>query len=294
MNRLKAYLTLARPHQYLKNGFIFFPLFFGHRLYDLQALGLAFSAFVAFCAVASSAYVFNDICDREADRRHPLKRLRPLAKGTIDLGGAVCFLILLLSLSLLLYLLLLPRNFIFILGSYLVLNLLYSWKLKHLAIIDVVCIGLGFVLRIFAGGIAVNIWPSHWLVLMTFLLALFLALAKRRDDLLLAAGGDKTRRCLDGYSLEFVSLSMGIMAAVIIVSYTLYTVSPEVMVKHRADDLYLTTLWVIIGLLRYLQITFVFQKSGSPTHVLIKDLFLKIIILLWIGSFYLLLYKIGY
>ncbi len=294
MNRLKAYLTLARPHQYLKNGFIFFPLFFGHRLFDLQALGLAFSAFLAFCAAASSVYVFNDICDREADRRHPVKKLRPLASGTIELGGAVCFLVLLLSLSLLIYLLWLPRNFIIILGSYLVLNLAYSWKLKHLAILDVVCIGLGFVLRIFAGGAAVNIWPSHWLVMMTFLLALFLALAKRRDDLLLAACGNKTRRCLDGYSLEFVSLSMGIMAAVIIVSYTLYTVSPEVMIKHQANELYLTTLWVIIGLLRYLQVTFVFQKSGSPTLILIKDLFLQIVLLLWIGSFYLLLYKVGY
>jgi 4-hydroxybenzoate polyprenyltransferase len=294
MNRFKAYLTLARPHQYLKNGFIFFPLFFGHRLYDLEALGLACSAFLAFCAAASSAYVFNDICDREADRRHPVKRWRPLASGALDLGGAVGFLLLLLSLSVVLSLWLLPRSFIIILGAYLLLNLFYSWKLKHLAILDVVCIGLGFVLRIFAGGVAVNIWPSHWLVMMTFLLALFLALAKRRDDLLLAACGDKTRKCLDGYSLEFVSLSMGIMAAVIIVSYTLYTVSPEVMIKHQAPDLYLTTLWVIIGLLRYLQVTFVFQESGSPTHVLIKDLFLQIVLLLWIGSFYLLLYKLGY
>ena len=129
--------------------------------------------------------------------------------------------------------------------------------------------------------------------MLTFLLALFLALSKRRDDLLWAFREHKTILTLDGYSLEFVTLSMVLMSAVIIVSYILYTVSPEVIAKHGTNKLYLTTFWVIIGLLRYMQITFMEQKSGPPTLVLLKDFFLQAIILLWMGSFYLLLYIFG-
>jgi len=128
---------------------------------------------------------------------------------------------------------------------------------------------------------------------MTFLLALFLALSKRRDDLILAAQGHNCRKSLDGYNLEFVSLSMGFMASVILVSYILYTVSPEVVSKYETRQLYLTAFWVVLGLLRYMQITFVREGSGSPTLVLLKDGFLQTVLLLWIGSFYLLLYGIG-
>lgn len=294
LNKLKALVQLARPHQYLKNGFIFLPLFFGHRLHDLQALTPACWAFAAFCLGASSVYVINDLHDVEEDRQHPVKKLRPLAAGIItrqEAGGlAAGFMVLSLAVA---WLFLGPR-FLLPLGAYVLLNLVYSYGLKHLAIIDVVCIAVGFVLRVYAGGLAADIPPSHWLVLMTFLLALFLALAKRRDDLLLTVNGPQVRRNLDGYSLEFVSLSMVLMAAVVIVSYILYTVSPEVVAKHGTNDVYLTTIWVIMGLLRYMQITFVEQRSGSPTLVLLKDSFLQVIILLWLLSFYLIFYVFGH
>ena len=177
-----------------------------------------------------------------------------------------------------------------ILGIYIFLNTFYSLKLKHFAVIDVTTVAIGFVLRVFAGGFAIGILPSHWLVLMTFLLALFMSLAKRRDDLLLARCGNPHRKSLDGYNLEFVSGAMMVMAAVTIVSYILYTVSPDVIQKHGTANLYLSTFWVIIGLLRYMQVTFVREKSGSPTQVLLRDRFLQLVIFLWLLTFLGLIY----
>ncbi|MFH2070794.1 MAG: prenyltransferase, partial [Elusimicrobiota bacterium] len=158
------------------------------------------------------------------------------------------------------------------------LNVLYSFFLKHVAIVDIILIAIGFVLRVNGGGIAANVDISHWIVIMTFLVALFLALAKRRDDLILSQNGMNTRNNIDGYTHEFISLSMGIMASVIIVSYILYTVSAEIQQKYDTHSLYITAFWVLAGILRYLQITFVKQKSGSPTLILMKDIFLQGII----------------
>ena len=177
-----------------------------------------------------------------------------------------------------------------ILGSYLVLNLIYSFNLKHLAVLDVFCIALGFVLRVYAGGVAAGVVISHWLVALTFLLALFLALGKRRDDLLQTNAGNSVRKSLDGYNLEFVGLAMGVMAAVIIVAYFLYTISPDTIARHGTDQLYLTSFWVILGLLRYFQITLVEERSGSPTIIFLKDTFLQITIIFWLLSFFLLHY----
>ncbi|OGP75608.1 MAG: prenyltransferase [Deltaproteobacteria bacterium RBG_13_58_19] len=287
MRFFKPYLQLARPHQYFKNAFVWLPLFFGYKLLDSQAIWLTFWTFLAFCLAASSVYVFNDLKDISEDRQHPVKSCRPLASGAIKPSQAVIFLAILLLLALALVAAFLPPLIFLIMGAYLVLNTVYSLFLKHLAIIDVFCIALGFVLRIFAGGLAAKVPVSHWLVIMTFLLALFLALAKRRDDLLLLAEGHNTRKSLDGYSLEFIQTSMAIMAAVIIVSYILYTVSPETISKHGTDQLYLTSFWVIVGLLRYLQITLVEGRSGSPTEILIKDHLLQAIIVLWLLCFFL-------
>ncbi len=290
MARLQSYLHLLRPHQYIKNGFIWLPLFFGHKIYDLVSVLQTLAAFVSFCLMASAVYVLNDLKDLEEDRRHPTKRQRPLAAGKINRAEATFLGFLCAGLSVAAAVAFLDKRFCLILASYLLLNVAYSWALKRVAIVDVVCIAVGFVLRVFAGGIAAEVWPSHWLVLMTFLLALFLGLAKRRDDLLLENSGCRIRKCLDGYNMEFISLSMALMAAVIVVSYILYSVSPEVTSKHHTESLYLTVFWVILGLLRYLQITFVRQQSGSPSVILLKDHFLQVVILLWLVSCYLILY----
>lgn len=290
MTSLKLYWELARPHQYVKNGFVWLPIFFGYRLSDWQALQQTALAFLVFCLAASSVYVFNDLWDAAEDRQHPVKRHRPLASGELRPAQAVRFLALLLAGAGILAGAFLPVTFLVILGSYLVLNLAYSLCLKHFAVVDVVCISLGFVLRVYAGGVAAGVPISHWIVALTFLLALFLALGKRRDDLSLAADGHGARKSLDGYNQEFVGLAMGVMAAVIIVAYLLYTVSPDTIRKHGTDKLYLTTFWIIVGLLRYFQITLVDGRSGSPTKIFLNDRFLQLVMVWWLLSFLVLHY----
>lgn len=291
MAKLSEYIRLARPNHYVKNGFVWIPLFFGHKLNDFQAVLHTFWAFLAFCLIASVVYILNDLLDLEEDRLHPVKKLRPIASGAITAKEAMLFLLALFVLAITVSFIFLSRNLLFILTAYLFLNLAYSVSLKHVAIIDVVCISIGFVLRVFAGGIAAEVPVSHWLVIMVFLLAVFLALAKRRDDLVLnSQGHNNVRKSLHKYNLDFVSHSMVAMTSITIVSYILYTVSPEVIAKHGTNKLYLTTFWVVIGFLRYMQITFVDQKSGSPTIILLKDAFMQVVIVLWLITYYLLIY----
>lgn len=291
MDKLYDYIRLCRPHQYLKNGFIWLPIFFANALTHGPALFSTFLAFAAFCLISSTTYVINDVKDLEEDRRHPVKRIRPLASGAVMKKEAVWIALVLFAGSMTIAVVGLPAACAYILMGYLLLNIAYSQGLKRIPIVDIVCIAVGFVLRIFAGGMAARIDISPWIVIMTFLLALFLALAKRRDDLLLAGRGNKVRKAIDGYNLEFISLAMGVMASVIIVAYILYTVSPEVVAKHGTEKLYISAIWVLVGLLRYLQITFVEEKSGSPTLVLIKDYLLQGIIVLWLANIFILLYR---
>ncbi len=291
MNKLKAYIQLCRPHQYVKNGFIWLPIFFGYRLTEPQAVAMTFLAFVAFSLMSSAIYAINDLKDREDDRRHPVKKNRPIARGDLSPADAVRTALFLFATALAVAYVWLPTASFFVLMAYMLLNIAYSQGLKHIPIIDIVCIAAGFVLRIFAGCTATQVPISPWIVIMTFLLALFLALAKRRDDLLLTDQGIGVRKAIDGYNLEFISLAMGTMASVIIVAYILYTVSPEIVAKHGTHNLYITGIWVLLGLLRYLQITFVEEKSGSPSLVLMKDILLQAVIVLWLVNIFILLYR---
>jgi decaprenyl-phosphate phosphoribosyltransferase len=293
LNKANFYLQLARPRQFVKNGFVLLPIFFGGKLGDLGALEQTLIAFAAFCLAAGGVYVLNDLKDIQEDRQHPAKKNRPLASGAIPPRRAMIFMAVLLLLAAWAGTLLPKPDFLLILGAYLLLNVAYSFFLKHQAIIDVVCIALGFVLRVLAGGVAAVVPVSHWIVIMTFLLAIFLAMAKRRDDLLLAAEGHSPRRSMDGYSLEFVSVSMAVMAAVIIVAYLLYTVSPDTIQKHGTNQLYLTGFWVVVGLLRYLQLALVENRTGSPSKIFLQDHFLQAVLSLWILSFFFLLYNFG-
>jgi 4-hydroxybenzoate polyprenyltransferase len=291
MEKLSAYIRLCRIHQYPKNGFIWLPVFFGNELMNPDALLSTLIAFCAFSLIASTTYVINDAKDIEDDRRHPVKKKRPLASGIVRKKEAAVLAVGLFAGSMTISLMSLPLVCTYIMMAYLLLNVAYSHGLKHIPIVDIVCIAIGFVLRIFAGGSASHIHISPWIVIMGFLLACFLALAKRRDDLLLAGQGNQVRRAIDGYNLEFISLAMGMMASVIIVSYILYTVSPEVVAKHGTGKLYISGIWVLLGLLRYLQITFVEEESGSPSLVLLRDHLLQGVIVLWLVNIYWLLYN---
>ncbi len=288
-----ALFQMARPHHYVKNAFVWLPLFFGHKLNDPHAALATLFAFLAFCLAASAVYVLNDIRDVDEDRCHPRKKFRPLARGTLKVSHAALLMAVLVLLSLAISSMLLPKAFLGVIFAYLLLNVAYSLYLKQFAIVDLVCISVGFVLRVVGGGGAADVAVSRWIVVMTFLLAVFLALGKRRDDLLLAAAGNGGRKSLDGYSMEFVSLAMIALTSVIIVSYILYTISPEIIGKHGTPNLYLSSFWVIVGFIRYLQVVFVSKKSGSPTRLLLEDHGLKCIIGGWLLTVYALIYGIG-
>ncbi len=287
------YLKLLRVNQYIKNFFIFLPLFFDLKLMEISLLVKALGSFAAFCLVASSVYILNDMRDIESDKAHPLKCRRPLASGAVSIRtGQGIFIILVVSgLGVASFL---NFNLFLLLSLYFIINIFYSMGLKHIAPLDIFIIALGFLFRLLAGthyaGIT-DVYPSHWIIIMTFLLALFLAFAKRRDDVLLKKEGKKTRRAVSGYSLEFINSAMSIMAAVIIVAYILYSVSPAVANHFGSDKLYLTVLFVILGMFRYLQLTFVFNRSGNPTEVVLKDRFLQLTIMGWVAMFLFIAYQ---
>ncbi|MDI6616246.1 MAG: UbiA family prenyltransferase, partial [Syntrophaceae bacterium] len=200
---MKEYLSLLRIPQYLKNLFIFLPLFFALQLANVHLLGRAGLAFVFFCLLASGVYIFNDYHDREEDRRHPKKKIRPLAAGRVAAGSALALGALLTAAGLA-GAWLLDVSLLYLFLMYLILNIFYTLKLKHVPLLDIFIIALGFVVRIFVGGVVTGVRIYPWIIVMTFLLSLFLALGKRRDDVLIFLNsGEKARKSVDGYTLSF-------------------------------------------------------------------------------------------
>ena len=288
--KIKDLIKLMRPHQYIKNFFIFLPLFFALKITDTSLLLNAVIAFIAFSLTASAIYTLNDYHDIEEDRQHPKKRDRPLASGAISKSQSIVIMVVLAVAGFIL-MASLSLKATAILAAYVIMNIAYSFYLKHVAILDVVIIAIGFVLRLFIGSAVTDIPLSMWIVIMTFLLALFMALAKRRDDVLIYLDtGKKMRKVIDGYNLQFLDTAMAIMASVVIVSYTIYTTTAEVVARVHSEYLYLTSLFVILGIMRYLQVAFVLKDSGSPTKIVLKDRFIQFTLLGWIITFTWILY----
>ena len=288
-------IRLIRPQQWLKNVFVMVPMFFGGSLLDISDIRASVLTFIAYSFVASSVYCFNDINDVEADRRHPVKCRRPLASGAMSMGAARALMALTLLLACAVTALLGDLQHVLRVGGvllfYYVMNLCYCAKLKQYAIIDVCVVAFGFVLRVLAGGYATDIAPSKWLVLMTFLLTLFLSFAKRRDDVLrMNETGEPPRKNTIRYNLTFINQAITITAAVTLVCYIMYTVSPEVTVRFHSDMLYLTSVFVLLGLLRYMQITVVDKKSGDPTKMMLRDRFTQLVVVAWALTFMVLIY----
>lgn len=288
-------LKLIRPHQWLKNVFVLIPMFFGGSLLDPEDIRASLLTFLAYSFVASSVYCFNDINDVEADRRHPVKCKRPLASGAVSMSTAWMLMALMFVLAALMTALLGDRGHILKVGGvllfYYILNICYCAKLKQYAIVDVCIVAFGFVLRVLAGGFATDITLSKWLVLMTFLLTLFLSFAKRRDDVLrMNETGEPPRKNTIRYNLTFINQAITITASVTLVCYIMYTVSPEVVARLGSDLLYLTSVFVLLGLLRYMQITVVDKKSGDPTKIMLRDRFTQLVVVLWALTFLILIY----
>ena len=295
MSYMNNILKLIRPHQWLKNVFVLIPMFFGGSLLDPEDIRASVLTFLAYSFVASSVYCFNDINDVEADRRHPVKCKRPLASGAVSMGTAWMLMALMFVLAALMTVLLGDRGHILKVGGvllfYYILNICYCAKLKQYAIVDVCIVAFGFVLRVLAGGFATDITLSKWLVLMTFLLTLFLSFAKRRDDVLrMNETGEPPRKNTIRYNLTFINQAITITASVTLMCYIMYTVSPEVVARLGSDLLYLTSVFVLLGLLRYMQITVVDKKSGDPTKIMLRDRFTQLVVVLWALTFLILIY----
>ena len=289
---IKDYIALLRIPQYSKNLFIFLPLFFAQQMQEPERLFKVFLAFLGFCLLASAVYILNDLCDIEEDRHHPKKKYRPLPAGRITKGSAIGLMVCLLALGIsIAYILSLQMFYLCLL--YIILNLAYSVKLKHIPILDIMIIAICFVIRIFVGGAVGGVPIYIWIVIMTFLLALFIALGKRRDDVIIfIETNNMLRKSINGYNLRFIDASMMVMAAVVVVAYLMYTVSPEITAKFKTDKLYITSIFVLMGVMRYLQITMLEENSGRPTEILLKYIFIQMSIIGWILSFAILIYGV--
>ena len=286
---LTPLIKLIRPQQWAKNLFLFIPAFFAGALFDTSLFFRLILAFLAFSAVSSAVYVLNDYRDIEADRNHPTKRNRPLASGAIAVSVAIPLMLGLAAIGLLIAFWLSPW-FLAVLLLYVAINIGYSFGLKHVAILDILLVASGFLLRTVSGGFVADVPISQWLIIMIFLLALFLGLAKRRDDVVIGeTSGTVMRRSVEHYNLEFVNACLTMLAGIIIVAYLMYTISDEV-VARLGEYLYFTCVFVIAGMMRYLQISLVENNSGSPTKLLYSDVFLKITLAGWVLSFFVLLY----
>jgi decaprenyl-phosphate phosphoribosyltransferase len=279
-----------RIKHWVKNLFMFIPVFFAGEILSFELYGPLFIGFLTFGLVASSIYIVNDLRDIENDRIHPKKRFRPLAAGTVSPQVAiwVATILLVSGFGFGWYL---DAKFCLILGIYFLMNLSYSLGLKNIPILDVIIVSIGFVLRIKCGSVISDIPLSQWIIIMVFLLAVFIAIAKRRDDLIIKeASGNDMRAVSKIYSKEYLGTMLAMFSGIIVVSYLMYTLSPEVIARMGTYRLFYTSLFVVAGIMRYLQLALINNNTGSPVELLISDRFLQACIVLWVLSFYLLIY----
>lgn len=288
-SRPAALLALMRPRHWAKNAFVLAPLFFSEEFKVAASVLDAAGAFAIFCLCSSAVYALNDYRDRAEDRLHPLKRTRPLATGELRGRDALAVAAASLGAAAAIGIALgLPGPFWAVMGGYLAINAAYSLWLRHIELVDVCVIAAGFVLRVLAGTTALGIAASQWIVLAAGLLALLLAIGKRRVDL--GHESAEARRSLSGYSMEFIDVALAALAASVIGFYALFTLSDYALARFGSDQLYLTTFPVVIGILRYLQLVIAHGRDGSPTDIALEDRPLQAIVLIWAIAFALIAY----
>lgn len=284
---MRSILKLIRPHQYLKNGFVLLGPLFAHQ-WNFLTLTHALLAFLAFCCMASAVYVLNDLVDIEADRAHPVKCRRPLPSGKISLATAKGLLGILVVASVLVSQLVSSWVTLFVV-AYFVINIFYSWHLKHVVILDVFLISSGFMLRILAGTVGLGIAPSAWLLLCGLMVTLFLGFAKRRAELLMlesteGANNSLTRRVLDDYSPQMLEQFIAVTAACTIIAYGLYTVSPQTVETHGSNYLIYTLPFVVYGIFRYMFLLHRRDKGNDTAKDLVQDYHLILTVVAWVGT----------
>lgn len=284
-------IVSLRPDQWTKNLIVFAALIFAVKLLDPAALALASAAFLIFCVLSGCVYLINDVSDREADRQHPLKRLRPIASGALSTSTALTWAIG-LSVAALAAAYVLQPLFGLVAASYLALFVLYTYRLKHVVILDVMSIAIGFVLRALAGGLVIGVPVSDWLLVCTVLGALFLGLAKRRHEItMLGDGASGHRRILEEYDPYLLDQMIAIVAAATLVVYVIYCASPETAQRFGTQLLVLTTPFPIYGIFRYLYLVHRKHGGGSPSDMLLRDRPLLSCVALWGIAVILIIYR---
>ncbi len=278
-----ALIRSLRPEQWLKNGFVLAPLVFSGLLDDPNAWARSLLAVAAFCAASSAVYLVNDVLDREADRSHPSKCNRPIASGEVSVGAALATSVILAAAAMTAAFAL-RGLFPAVLGSYILLVVLYSAILKRVVFIDVLVLAAGFVLRVVGGAVAIDVPVSRWLLLCAYLLALYLALGKRRSELALLGDDAGTHReVLGHYTLGLVDQAISVVLGATVLAYTLYTVAPDTVAKVGSEGLMTTVPVVLYGLFRYLYLLHRHELGGSPTRVLVTDRPLLITVIVWLA-----------
>jgi 4-hydroxybenzoate polyprenyltransferase len=288
---LIALIEGMRPAQWVKNGFVLSPLIFSGKLASSSHYTNALEVFAAFCLAASGVYLWNDSLDWKSDLNHPEKKFRPIPSGRLSaisaaFGGTVAA----TAALTLAYMVNVPTGLL--LTAYLSLNVLYSVWLKQVIIVDLLCIACGFVIRVVAGATAINVLFSHWLLMCTFLIALFLGIAKRRQELvILESGCGEHRRVLKDYKLAWFDQASTLVSASALVAYALYSVAPETQAKFGTDKLIYTVPFVVFGILRYLHMAHSGDRTGNPTDALITDRHLLICVAGWILACAFIIYR---
>jgi len=278
---LRLLLIAMRPHQWTKNLFIFAPLLFGKKLADPVAIGYSLLGFTVFCCLASGLYIFNDWVDSEEDKAHPEKRNRPISSGLLPVPIALLTAGILVIAAFWLATII-GFKFCLIAAFYFILTLSYCVLLKRIIVLDAMTIAAGFVARVVGGAIAVSVMPSHWLIVCTFLLALFLAFTKRRQELLkLTDSAAVHREVLNEYSVVYLEKVNNIIIGAAIVCYALYTVSPETIEKFGTDNMIYGTVFVVYGMLRYMALIDNPNNGGNPSKMLLQDKPLLLTVIGW-------------
>jgi 4-hydroxybenzoate polyprenyltransferase len=286
----KPIIKTLRPKQWVKNLFVFAPLVFSVKLFDLHSIILATKAFFSFCFISGALYTLNDLCDINEDRLHPVKRLRPLASGRLTKSAAIAIIIISAAIGLALAFSL-NRNFLLIILGYLLLQVLYSSWLKHVVILDIFVVATGFLLRVIAGAVAIRVEISSWILICTILLALFLSMTKRRHEFFLLPGNATAHRpILKEYNPYLLDQMISVVTASTLIAYCLYTVSEETVAKFHTRNLILTTPFVLYGIFRYLYLVHQKNQGSTPEELVLKDKPLLADIILWIISVGLILY----
>lgn len=276
-----VFFKLLRVKQWIKNAFVLAPLLFSLNLFNLPRLYHSLFAFLAFCFASSAVYIFNDLLDKEKDRHHPVKKDRPIPRGDIGTGTAVIILVLLLIGSGVISVLINIPTLIVIM-TYVVLNTLYSLFLKNMVILDAMIISLGFVLRVVAGGVAIEVVLTNWILLATLFISLFIGFGKRRHELLLMnSHSGEHRPVLEKYNVQLLDYMMLISVTLTIITYSLYTLDEGVVAKFGTNKLIYTVPFVIYGLFRYLYLIYKRESGADPSDVVLGDKSIIINVIIW-------------